>query len=563
MKYIIVSDRLQQFQTAAMLLLLHTAISLDPASTIAKSIMLAHLGFFLLWQPIWRGDQRLNWQNTLIFLALTIIFLYWLDWWLITGWLILLIGLTGGRIARTISERNSNILILSFLVIELMIQCAGNLFPIRLTPGLTDTFNLLLIGLPLIIAFLPVTSSSYKERDQQVDLFGATTTSLLAGLLLLGSLINSYPLTDKDYLYAVVQTFLFIGVFLLLISWLLSPRTGFSGLAQLWTQSLLNIGTPFEQWVADIAALSNDTTSPDDFIEQATGKLLSLPMIEGVEWQALDRAGSHGVKKQYYTDIQSTNISVRVMTERSYGATLLLHFKLLVAVIDHFYTAKIHERKLARQARIQAVYETGARITHDIKNLLQSLRNLTAIISSDSMSRQQDTFKLLERQLPALTERLQLALEKLQHPPFDDTTYLEVSTWWKQLTQRNLYKNVGFYENILADRQIPLELFDSVIDNTLENFHIKSASYPDITANVSITSTNDRIELTICDTGPAIPEDIAKRLFKEPLGSSSGLGIGLLQAHDLAEHLGYELELKNNEEGGVCFSLSKIEPQSG
>ncbi len=550
------TNRLEPLLTAAMLLLLHTAISLGPENAIAKSVILAHLGFFLLWQPIWRGDQKLNWQNTLVFLVLTVIFLYWLDWWLITGWLILLIGLTGGRIARSTSERNVNIIILSFLVIELLIKCAGNLFPIRLTPGISGSFDTLLVILPLIILFLPKPAKRQADNRQPIDLFSAITTSLLASLLLLGSLINSYPLTDKDYIYAVIQTFLFIGIFLLLISWLVSPKTGFSGLAQLWTQSLLNIGTPFEQWVSNIASLSSETTTPEEFIETATERLLSLPMIEGVKWHVGDQNGTHGIEGRNSTDIQSVNLFVRIMTSRSPGATLILHFKLLVTIIDHFYVAKLQERKLARQAHLQAIHETGARVTHDIKNLLQSLSNLTAIISSDSETRQQDTFALLERQLPLLTERLQLALDKLQAPwPADTPAQESLMTWWEQLKHRNLYETVTYHSSITHDKSIPVELFDSVVDNLLENYHAKEQVHTGITATVSATSTEEYLELEICDTGPPIPEDIAKRLFKEPLKSSAGLGIGLLQAHDLAEQLGYHLELKHNEEGNVCFVL--------
>ena len=38
----------------------------------------------------------------------------------------------------------------------------------------------------------------------------------------------------------------------------------------------------------------------------------------------------------------------------------------------HFYIAKIREKTLTQQTHLKAIYETGARITHDIKNLLQS-----------------------------------------------------------------------------------------------------------------------------------------------------------------------------------------------
>ena len=31
--------------------------------------MFIHLGLFLLWQPVWRGDQKLAWHNGLLFIV--------------------------------------------------------------------------------------------------------------------------------------------------------------------------------------------------------------------------------------------------------------------------------------------------------------------------------------------------------------------------------------------------------------------------------------------------------------------------------------------------------------
>ncbi|MDZ7734833.1 MAG: hypothetical protein U5P41_00750 [Gammaproteobacteria bacterium] len=356
-----------QITSALMLMTLHAAILADVSTPLGRSLVLAHLGLFLIWQPVWRGDQRLSWINSSIFIALTIVFVLWLDWWLITGWLILLIGITGGRLPQTVRERNTNITILFFLFIELLISCAAHLFDIRLDVQIINFFNVGLFILPAAILVMPGKRRTEEKLQQQVDLFSAITTALLASLLLLGSIINSYPLTDQNYITAIIKTFLFIGIIILLISWLLSPRAGFSGLAQLWTQSLLNIGTPFEYWISEIATLRNNTETPEEFIDQATKKLISLPMIEGVEWHAGDLDGMHGSETKYAADIESGQIHVRIMTASSVGATLLLHFKLLIRIIDHFYTAKVQERELSRQAHMRAIYETGARMTHDIE----------------------------------------------------------------------------------------------------------------------------------------------------------------------------------------------------
>ncbi len=183
MKAILTQNFSQRLVSTLLLLTLHAAVVTGLDSPVARSLILAHLGLFLIWQPIWRGDQRLNWQNSLVFVVLMGAFLVWLDWWLLSGWLILLIGLTGGRQPQTNQERNINLVILFFLFIELLISCASHLFTIRLDTLVISLINSGLFFLPLLILFIPGDSRPVKKAGLQVDLFGAITTALLASLL--------------------------------------------------------------------------------------------------------------------------------------------------------------------------------------------------------------------------------------------------------------------------------------------------------------------------------------------------------------------------------------------
>ena len=63
--------------------------------------------------------------------------------------------------------------------------------------------------------------------------------------------------------------------------------------------------------------------------------------------------------------------------------------------------------------------------------------------------------------------------------------------------------------------------------------------------------------LTICDTGNAIQNAVATRLFAAPVPSQTGLGIGLYQASKQAQQLGYKLTLVSNSDGRVCFELAR------
>jgi len=63
------------------------------------------------------------------------------------------------------------------------------------------------------------------------------------------------------------------------------------------------------------------------------------------------------------------------------------------------------------------------------------------------------------------------------------------------------------------------------------------------------------MELSVCDDGAPVEENIVDTLFKQHISEGSGMGIGLYQAAIMAHTFGFELELSRNETGKVCFTL--------
>jgi signal transduction histidine kinase len=198
------------------------------------------------------------------------------------------------------------------------------------------------------------------------------------------------------------------------------------------------------------------------------------------------------------------------------------------------------------------VYETGSRLTHDLKNMLQSLLSLTAI----AQSREARAQELLQQQLPILTQRIETTLLKLQQPHITETetAQLALNAWWDAMKQRIQHQIIDWREpDSLPDLNIPAALFDCIIDNLIDNVMKKRQSHPDIA--VSITIQSEPVSLTVCDNGDPIPEMIAKNLLRGVVTSENGLGIGLYQAARWADQLGYRLSLISNLDGKVCFEL--------
>jgi sensor histidine kinase regulating citrate/malate metabolism len=66
----------------------------------------------------------------------------------------------------------------------------------------------------------------------------------------------------------------------------------------------------------------------------------------------------------------------------------------------------------------------------------------------------------------------------------------------------------------------------------------------------------------VCDTGLAMPAEVADRLFKSHVSSKSGLGVGLYHAAHQAAQAGYALSLVKNRDGEVRFRLEKTMEES-
>lgn len=545
----------EQLILVFMLELLHLSLWTDFAGPVSRALLLMHFGFFLIWQPLWQGDEKLRWFGIMVLLVITYLFVFWIDSALLFAWIIILIGLSGGRVIVNQRERAIYMLVMIFLVTEILIRCTPMLFNVAISANLSESFHYLLPVFPLIILLFP--GSKDERRFQSVDFIHAISISTLTSLLVAGTLLNMYR-TQIDYLSALIQSLIIIGMFLLAISWLLSPRAGFSGLSQLWLRTMLNIGTPFESWLNELSLLFLQKTSPEEFLYSSMEELITLPWIEGVAWNAGNSGNEIGRRAKHETEIKVDQLRLSIFSYTPVSGVLYFHCKLLVQLVNNFYVAKLRERELTSQTHLQAVYETGARITHDIKNLLQSLQAITSVIVNDS---EQDDFsvsrRLLKSQLPTLTHRLKLALEKLQAPDTkeQDTVYLK--DWWQDLQTRTGLPDSSYQSDLTGDPVVPADLFDSVVDNLLENIRNKLVPESGLKITISLFSDEQNVVLTLCDNGSRVHDHKAEQLLKQALQSQNGLGIGLYQAARQAESLGFALTLKHNLDGRVCFELAR------
>jgi sensor histidine kinase regulating citrate/malate metabolism len=104
---------------------------------------------------------------------------------------------------------------------------------------------------------------------------------------------------------------------------------------------------------------------------------------------------------------------------------------------------------------------------------------------------------------------------------------------------------------------INTEVLDSVVDNLVQNALEKAKLETDIHITVRLLAT-EHFCLEVFDTGSAIPNEIAARLFKTHVSSKNGLGVGLYHAAQQARQAGYEICVYENRLSFVCFRLEKL-----
>jgi len=539
-----------------MLALLHLAAMRGAEDFWARGLMLAHFGLFIMWQPFMRGEQRLNPSHMVAIVAMALAIFYFLNWWLLALWVSVLAGIVGGKVflfqARWL--RRFYLVVLLYLVSLLLVWIVPNSIGSILLPE--EVRTLAQYGLPgLLVVMLAIPAEADSaETPQVVDFFYAAMIVLLLVALVLGS-FAFMTVAKIDYVSAVSYSMLIIAGVLLLLSIAWNPRAGFGGLAMYFSRYLLSIGLPFERWLYVLAELSQLETKPERFMKEACAGLAQLPWVSGGFWHTASESGDFGSVSKNSVEFTNQDIHLRVFTKLSLSPSLVWHFHLLGQLLGEFYVAKQREQKLQQQTYVQAVHETGARMTHDVKNLLQSLNVLCVAAERDAGADATELSTLMRRQLPAITQRLQQTLDKLRKPDSGDGRYIEAKSWWESLQRSYVDRGIEFsLQGVEETVMLPKELFDSAGDNLLQNALRKRKLDESVKISASLVCA-DTLEFSVCDSGAPVAEDVLKGLLRGPVSSETGFGIGLYQTSRLAEISGYSLQLRDNEPGRVCFSL--------
>jgi signal transduction histidine kinase len=545
---------------AVMLLSLHAyLIFFDKDQAFRQMFYFLSFGLFLVWQPVWRGNQKLTIVALLVLIGLGVLGFIFFNWWLNALWLGILFGLLGGRIFSGDSKKNRMIHILaaSYILAMLLLWVVPKL--LKASNDLQAAEFVILYFMPFLpICILLIRNNQGPAEDAPVvDFFYTLMLLMLAIIIVLGSYAIG-TLQDANYIQVMFYTISGMALTLFSLSYLWRPSTKFSGVELLMSRYLLSIGMPFEQWVKNIATLAEHETSPNDFTQAAMDEMMKLEWVSGISWLADETQGNLGNKTNYSTEFNFKDFYMTLHTRWQMSPALYVHVKLLTQIMGEFYEAKRREETLRQNTYMQAFYETGSRLTHDIKNILQSVGTLVTAAEQTSEEDNEGLLKLIKKQLPVLNQRIASTLDKLKAPSEEKKRQEKTSAWWKNLRLRYTQPQVEFVANNLPTHDINADVLDSVLDNLLSNALEKTKYEPNTLIKVEIIELGNIFAIEVTDTGKAMPDITAKNLFKKHVRSENGLGVGLYHAAQDAQQAGYTLKLSNNSDGAVKFTVDLL-----
>lgn len=547
----------------ALLVLFHLGLLEGVDSPVGRTLALVQVGLFFLWQPFIQADRRIPPVSLGVLAVLVASVALELNWGILVLWALLIAGIIGGKVFHPGSRWNRlfHLLALAYLVAAVLAVLVPRLLP----GGAAIGGNLELlprVGLPVLLlamALLPGEPEAPGYRDA-IDLAYSVFIFLVLAVMTLGS-VAVMTLRNLDYLSSLVFATLLTAGALLLLAWAWNPRGGFAGFGNILSRHLLSLGMPFEEWVESLSSSSAGDDDPVRFVARACAELpRRIPWVSGGEWRTAEDAGNFGLRQGARTEFPQEGLLVVVFTRHDLTPVMAWHLDIVTRLLAEFYHARRRAGELRRLSYLQAIYETGSRLTHDVKNLLQSLNTLCVAAAGDDAGSARFQ-ELVRRQLPVIAGRLQQTLEKLKAPEAVEGPESDVIEWWQELGSRFAGEGIAFRPPAeMEGRHLPAALFSAAAENLLRNALEKREREPGLVIAVRMESAGEGVALVVGDDGRAIPEPLAREIGKGPVDSAQGFGVGLYQIGRYALASGYRLELAENRDGCVEFRLVPAEP---
>lgn len=220
-------------------------------------------------------------------------------------------------------------------------------------------------------------------------------------------------------------------------------------------------------------------------------------------------------------------------------------------LIQHIYKKnREYKEKLEQQKQLVHLGEAARTLSHEIKNPLSAIRVRTGILKKLSTEETAEDLKIIEEEIDRLRLLTERVGEFIKNPQGEPET-IELDQFTKDILTR--FSSRIHYENHCTEKCFVVfdrERLRSAIENLINNAIESDLNNRDIVVHLS--STKDRVTISILDNGKGIPPEIQEVVF-DPFFTTktNGSGIGLSITRRFIEAAGGTITLVPRHPGGT------------
>jgi len=228
-------------------------------------------------------------------------------------------------------------------------------------------------------------------------------------------------------------------------------------------------------------------------------------------------------------------------------------------------TEKSTRLQLIRADKLAGMGRMVASVAHELNNPLQTIKNCLFLIEQSFVEEDADLLELalseVER-LSSIVNRLRDVYRPVDQTEFQQTALLPLFSDLEMLLETHLRRHSvqleirkQGIEGVMV-RAIPDQLKQVFLNLSLNGIEAMQPTGGKLEIIVQPDSDALRVGVKFSDTGPGIPDDDLKLIF-DPFYTtkSTGMGLGLSICYDIVQNHNGLIEVKNNEMGGVTFTV--------
>ncbi|TFH08658.1 MAG: HAMP domain-containing histidine kinase [Candidatus Thorarchaeota archaeon] len=223
---------------------------------------------------------------------------------------------------------------------------------------------------------------------------------------------------------------------------------------------------------------------------------------------------------------------------------------------SEYYTMKIEQNNRIIETRRRELEIYTSLLRHDLANDIQmvlgglELSQMTIDEPKKHLSFIESTLAAAER-MKSLIQVFSVSEDDLDK---DFVTVLELICQRAEIAFNGLLVNVNIDDSI-RDRQFSYsKLTAMAFENLLRNTAQHAGETP--TIQITISETNNHLDIVFEDDGPGVSEEIRKQLFgKGVTTGSKGGGLGLYLTRAIIESEGGSIDLVDTGRPGCCFHI--------